>query len=322
MPQLLLLLLAALALVASAGAGVMWLTWRASKKLLSGRSRSEPRRRPDLMRYPHRLRMLEAELESARAAALEQAEHLAEKRADLASKPGRDELVARYEEDERLLHGRAESTERVLGTVWRTRAVLLMRVHLAQAAKQRPELDHLPDPDSVQAAHLGQTAALYSSGAIQVRAFVAVLDERLRTLPDVAPRPSGHARVDDEDRGEVERERAAVSDRLVALRARMDELADSLGYVGDRLRTQHLVEGQRGRLQVTPEAGDLLDQVSQAVDQLDQLAAVGERGLASVAVAALVEDIGDLEQAGLEIDAEAEASREVERLLETFTTTA
>lgn len=314
-------ILAVMAILAATGVGTVYLGWKASRKLIDTAKAParKPQREPDLMRYPERLRLLEAELETAWRAAKNQARHLAERGEEIATKPGREDLVARYEEDQRLLEARASSTGRVLGTVWRTRAILLMRVHLAQAARQRPELDHLPDPDAVQAAHLGQTAELYTSGSYQVRFFVGVLDERLKSLPDVAPRPSPMAEIDDEDRAEVERERAAVAQKLQALRERMDELADSLSYVGDRLRTQHLVEGQRGKLSVTPEAGRLLDQVSQAVDQLDDLAAVGERGMASLAVDALVEDISDMEKAGLEVNAEAEASREVERLLETFT---
>ena len=98
------------------------------------------RRGEDLQRYPERLAALERQLEEAWRAASLQARHLKLKRVELEEKGSRAELVERYEKDLASLRERQESIEGVLATVWRTRSSLLLRVHLAVAARQRPEL--------------------------------------------------------------------------------------------------------------------------------------------------------------------------------------
>jgi hypothetical protein len=99
------------------------------------------------------------------------------------------------------------------------------------------------------------------------------------------------------------------------LRERLDRLADTLDYNADRLRTREVVEGAAIQLELEGGAGQLLEEVSEALGELEVLSSLGDRGLADAAVDGLSRDISKLEQAGLAASAEAEASLEVERLL-------
>ena len=64
----------------------------------------------------------------------------------------------------------------------------------------------------------------------------------------------------------------------------------------------------------------LLDEVSAALGALSALAEFGDRQLADTAMDNLAEDIGQLEQDGLDVKAEADAALEIARLLEQFPT--
>ena len=70
--------------------------------------------------------------------------------------------------------------------------------------------------------------------------------------------------------------------------------------------------------QLGPSVGGeaLLHEVEQALGALSELSEVGDRRLADLAVQNLAEDVSNLERAGLETSAEAEATLEVARLLE------
>ena len=106
---------------------------------------------------------------------------------------------------------------------------------------------------------------------------------------------------------------------LEDLRERMDALADTLEYLSDRFRTQRVVEGATGGMDLGPEAGQLLQEVAVALRALDEMSAVGEGGLADVAVDGLASEIANLEKVGLDVDLQADADREVEKLLASFT---
>lgn len=272
----------------------------------------------DLIAYPERLADLEVRLLESHRAAQQQLQHLGVKHAEIAAKPGRDDLAARYADDLKVLEQRAAATRRVMATVWKTRAILLLRVHLAIAARQRPALGHLPKPLDVDRSRLEAAARSYAHACRDVRAFVADLDARRASLVEVPPKPNLSAEVSPADTQAVEAERAEVDATFQRLRERMDALADTLDYLSERFRTQQVVEGAGLELEVGPEAGRLLDELGVALAELDQLSAVGDKGLADAAVDGLSRDIGKLEAAGREADAEAEASLEVARLLEQF----
>lgn len=287
--------------------------------------RVKARRRPteewlagaDLLRYPARLSELETELQRSHRAAQEQLQHLSVKQAEVAAK-GREELAARYQQDREVLDRRAGATRRVMATVWKTRAILLLRVHLAIAARRRPQIDHLPKPLDVKPTELEHAASNYALACRSVQEFVQHLDAERAMIDALVPDASLSAEVTDEHKAAVAAEREGVEATFMRLRERMDSLADTLEYLSDRFRTQRVVEGAPLNLDVGPEAGRLLDEVGQALAELEGLSAVGDKGLADAAVDNIAEDISQLERAGMEAEAEAEASLEVERLLKQF----
>lgn len=274
----------------------------------------------DLKRYPRRLAELEAQLGEQHDQAIAQHAHLQQKLNEVAAKEGREELVGRYEQDLGVLERRAQVTRRVMGTVWKTRAILHLRVHLAIAARQRPDLAHLPQPLDVEAQDLEIASRHYQQACVDVRQFVATLDQLKGGAPDVVPEPPSVAELADADTQAVEQEILAVEKTVAALRERMDSLADTLDYLGERFKTQRVVESGKLSLSLGPEAEALLEEVTGALSQLDELSAVGDKGLADAAVDGLTEDIANLEQVGMDGLAEAEAQLEVQQLLAQFAT--
>jgi hypothetical protein len=269
----------------------------------------------DLTRFPARLEALETQLLESYRAAQTQLQHLSVKQAELAAKPGRGELAQRYSADLDALERRAGATRRVMGTVWKTRAILLTRVQLATVARRRPMLDPLPDVTDVAPEALAAAARDTARSAGLVREFLAVLDRATKELPRVVPAPPGSAEISDADRAAVVASVDEVAGTFRHLRERLDRLADTLDYNADRLRTREVVEGAAIQLELEGGAGQLLEEVSEALGELEVLSSLGDRGLADAAVDGLSRDISKLEQAGLAASAEAEASLEVERLL-------
>jgi hypothetical protein len=273
----------------------------------------------DLKSYPRRLMDLERSLERVLESATNQRQHLETKQREMSAKDNRDDLVERYTQDISALDARMAAMRRVLGTVWKTRAILHLRVHLAIVARQRPQLDHLPPPLDVTADQLEEAATLYTAARARVRAFLARVTEGLEDVDQVPPPPPLEATVDAEDRSGVENELSEVRQTLTDLRDRMDKLSDDLEYLADRFRTQRVVEGAPLELDLDPGANQVLVEVASALGQLEQLSAVGDKGLAEAAVDSLTEDIQHLESGGgLDLQAEADAQKEVEQLLRQF----
>ncbi|RME25879.1 MAG: hypothetical protein D6798_07915, partial [Deltaproteobacteria bacterium] len=272
----------------------------------------------DLLGYPRRLGMLQQRLVEQHGETLRQADRLDARRAVLAERPDRVELARRYAEDAALLRRRADRMARVLGLVWKTRALLVLRAHVAITARRRPRLSALPEGE-IPVEGLAAAAAEYDAASLAVRAFVDELDSRANDLDQGIPRIPDAAVVTDEIRAAVEAERVHAAETYASMRARMDELADTLAYLAERCRTRQVVEGG----QVGVDAGEgsevLVDELNDALAALADLAVVGDRRLADAALDNLTEDIGQLEQAGLDAQAETDAVLEVQRLLEQFT---
>ncbi|HJN72818.1 MAG TPA: hypothetical protein QGF58_02690 [Myxococcota bacterium] len=275
------------------------------------------RRGEDLRQYPRRLKELEDQLIGSHRAAQQQLQHLGLKASEMDEK-GRGDLAERYQADLDVLERRAAATRRVMATVWKTRAILHLRVHLAVAARQRPDLAHLPQPLDVDPSELEAAAENYFLSKNEVRTFVEVLDGLCGHVSEIVPPKPLSAEVDPKDELTVQKEVDAIERTLEQLRERMDKLGDTLDYLSDRFKTQRVVEGADLSVDFGPEASKLLVEVSGAVSQLEALSAVGDKGLADAAVDSLCEDIGRLEQAGMEASAEEEANQEVQRLLEQF----
>lgn len=270
----------------------------------------------DLLHYPRRLSELETGLEQSLGELDLQVDHLEDRIAALNSKNGRQEIAQRYQQDLLLLRQRDRSMRRVLGLVWRTRAILELRAHLAITARQKPDLDDLPDVDvDIQA--IDESVDAFEHAARRVRRFVAVIEDRHNELALVIPRTPPVADLSDELREEVNAELQRLEKTYGDLRERMDHLSDTLIYLADRCRTRRIVEGTT--TDIDAHGGEaFIEEVNHALSDLNQLTTMGEVHLAESTLDALVEDISQLERAGLEVQAEADAAIEVARLLEHF----
>lgn len=318
-----------LALIGSAGVGAFWLAQRAAKKVATLRPiRSRPRitARPavsereeegeDLFAYPRKLEALEQRLGERHRAVQEQMQVLGARTAEMEAKAGREELVRKYRTDFALLDARAGSMRRVLGMVWKTRAVLLFRAHLALSARRRPDLGRMPDP---LAANLDLRSAQQSfhAAAAAVKFYMDLLRQRAADLPSARPDLPPSAEADAATRAIVDHEEGRTAHSYVTLMDDMDRLCDNLTWLGDHLASKATLDGaDTGPAEAgLPDSGPLLEEVDRALKELSGLARSMDPVLADSAVQNLAEDIGRLEEAGLEADAEARAQLEVENLL-------
>ena len=149
--QVILFLFLGIVLGVLAGSGlVIWaVADRLRKRTLGGRAGGTSAalrqddaffRGDDLLRYPRRLGELQARLVDQHGQALGQRDHLLQRREELAERSDRAELARRYAQDAALLDRRSERMARVLGVVWKTRALLFLRAHVAITARRRPQL--------------------------------------------------------------------------------------------------------------------------------------------------------------------------------------
>lgn len=278
----------------------------------------------DLKAYPDRLLRLEQRLDERHGAVQDQLRLLQERRFEVSTKPDRADLVARYDEDIAHLDRRAGSMRRVMALVWRTRAVLGMRVYLAITARKRPKLT-LPPAVSIGVAKetLARTRTAYLECAANVQFYVDDIDDRVVALDAIIPTPPTSADVDpamhEAVRAELRATRAAHAD----LHSRMDRLADNLTWLADHVGTLQVVdetlEAPQGGVHAAS-AAHLLAEVNGAIAGLNALAGAVDHQLAEKALDDLTDDVGRLEQQGLEERAAADAEIEVARIVEGFST--
>jgi hypothetical protein len=292
--------------------------WRRRRKLAAkGTSAPAGQTGDGLLRYPRRLEELERQLVAGIEEGNMQVAHLEVRATEVAAKEGRGDLASRYTHDVELVKKRVASMRRVLGLVWKTRAVLSLRAHLAVTARGRPALVGFPDP-----AHLDRdfdrSARAYDAAASDVREFTRTVERRASELALAIPEVPVGAEVPVLARGEVDRELDAVRKLYADLQQRMDSLGDTFAYLADSCRTRKVVTGSPQRIDVEPGGEALMEEVSQALAALQDMSEVGDQHLADAAVENLAEDIGQLEKVGLDAQAEAEAALEVERLLDQF----
>jgi hypothetical protein len=271
----------------------------------------------DLLSYPRRLEEMEGRLEDRHRAVQAQLRVLAARRAEVAAKGGREDLAKKYDADVAMLDRRAESMRRVMALVWKTRAVLLMRVHLATTARRRPELGRLPSPGA-PGVNLADATATYHAAAAAVRFYVDAIEARIREFATSTPEPPVIADVDESLRATVMREHETVAVAYADLRERMDHLADNLTFLGDHFGALAVVDSEPEDLRRDGDPAHLLEEVSAALAGLKELAGRVDPTVVDNAVTNLAEEITHLEEAGLEAEAEAEAHLEVERLLGQF----
>lgn len=271
----------------------------------------------DLLGYPRRLAELEDRLVDRHRAVQQQLQLLHARQDSVRAKGDRDDLIKKYDADVAMLDRRAEGMRRVMGLVWKTRAILLLRVHLAVTARRRPVLGKLPDPTTRKGAFPDATAA-YHEAAAAVLFYRDAVQDRARELDAVVPEPPVSAEIDPAQDAEVDDERRSVRAAYDALAARMDRLADNLTFVGDHFAALAVVDTEPEDLAVDGGPAQLLEEVAAAVRGLDDLGARVDPAVVDSAVTHLAEEITHLEEAGLEADAEAAAHLEVERLLGQF----
>ena len=271
----------------------------------------------DLMAFPRRLLGLEQQLAQGLDDTEGQAAHLRGLQAAVAAKDQRDELVGRYADDIRLLERRAAGMARVLGLVWRTRAILALRAHTAVTARRRPGIEGLP-VGAIEGRDLDAAAITYAAAADQVRAYVIDVGQRALQITVLLPDAPGSAVVDPAARQTVDEERDQAVATHQRLQAEMDLLADKLNYLAERCRTRKVVEGVAVGLDEQGGGGAVFDEVNRALLGLSELSRIGDQQLADTALDDLESGISRLERAGLEAQAEADAAREVAKLLEGF----
>ncbi len=271
----------------------------------------------DLLAYPRRLAELQDRLVERHRAVQQQLQLLSARRDNVRAKGDRDDLIKKYEADVVMLDRRAESMRRVMGLVWKTRAVLLLRVHIAITARRRPNLGKLPDPTARKGALAGATASYHAAAAAVLFYRDTVLD-RAEDLDDVVPAPPISAELEAAHLGEIEAERIAALTAYKSLAGRMDRLADNLTFVGDHFAALAVVDTEPEDLAVDGGPAQLLEEVAAAVRGLDDLASRVDPAVVDSAVSHLAQEITHLEEAGLEAEAEAAAHLEVERLLGQF----
>ncbi len=279
----------------------------------------------DLNAYPERLAALELRLIDRHGAVQDQLRVLTERRIDLGAKPDRADLVARYEEDIGHLDRRAASMRRVITLVWRTRAVLLLRVHLAVTGRRRPDLGALPETGvgkRLSREALASAAGQYAFAAAAIHHYLEEVRERLDGLDAIVPASPAAAEVESAMRAVVDEELARARASHIELLAGMDRLADNLTWLGDHAGTLHVVDDDVVAVAGGPHgesAAHLLAEVDAAIRRLNDLAGAVDHQLASGAMDRLDDDVGRLETQGLEEQAAAAAELEVARLVEGFT---
>lgn len=313
-------------------------TWRlAQSAVRAARRIPVTRRRPqitqappappidaDLVAYPDRLAALEVRLVERHGAVQDQLRVLTERRLALGAKPDRADLVARYEADIGHLDRRAASIRRVVTLVWRTRAILALRVYLAVTGRRRPQLGELPE--SGPGARLGRdqlaaARARYAAAATAVQFYLDEVRDREAALDAVVPEAPSAAEVDDTVRAAVADELARARAAHVDLAARMDRLADNLTWLGDHAGTLEVVDDDVQPPAAGPHgesAAHLLSEVDAAVRRLNELAGAVDHQLAGRALDQLDADVGKLETEGMEEQAAAEAELEVAKIVEGF----
>lgn len=267
----------------------------------------------DLQTYPNRLAGLETRLLQRHTEVQQQMQQLDGRRAEMADKDDRADLEKRYAEDLATLRKRADSLRRVAAVVWRTRAMLLYRVHLAGTARLRPQLGALPSGAEARRDLAGASIA-YRAAAQEVRFYLDTIDKRLRELERLQPPEPLSAEVDDVLRADVARERAACETEHLSLRGRMDRLVDDLTWVADHFAAMKVMEGEE-EVKVGAGADRILDEATRALTGIDKLSAAVDPRVADAAMDSLAADVSRLEQAGLDARAEADARLEVERLV-------
>ena len=269
----------------------------------------------DLRHTPKRLAQLEGQLGEALVRAQQQTDHLHDRRQRIAEKGDRAELMSRYDEDIVLLGRRGENMRRVMALLWRTRAILELRAHLALTARRRPDLTHLPTGE-VPKDGLETSADTYDAAADAVRRFVSHIEEREDDLRLAIPREPDAADIDEADRSMVAEEQDRITQTYGELRDRMDRLADTLSYLADRCRTRSVVVGSEVQFEANAGTEGLLSEVTDALIGLQEMARLGDQQLADSALDNLAEDISELEQAGLDARAARDAEHEIDRLLQ------
>ena len=280
-------------------------------------SEPEPEEGADLLAYPRKLEALEDALELRHRAVQDQLQLVHERALEISVKAGREELLRRYAEDEALLKRRAEGMRRVLGLVWKTRSILLLRVHLAITARRRPTFPPLPAAGELPQ-ELHQAASRYKEAADAARHYAEEVEDRSRSLGDTSPSAPLSADVDEAIRAAVQAEHQQVAGAYTHLREQMDHLADNFTWLADHLSTLVVVTDPAADGAAPPPADGtarLLVEVQEALGEIAELARLVDPNHADSAVEHLAANITRLEVDGREAEAAAAAELEIDQML-------
>jgi len=272
----------------------------------------------DLMRYPDQLARLERTLDQSCMEAEDQVVHLRRQRDRLGSKDQGEALSARYEADATQLQHRHAQLQRVLGLVWRTRSILILRVKVAIVARACPRMGELPILPEEESAEWDGVADAFRAFRVRVRKAMRVIRVAATDLALSLPSAPSRARTEAEANRAISEELARARLTLEIIEKRMDHLADTVAYLADRCRTREVVESAPMEIGTEGNAEELLNDVSEALFALDLLSDLADQRLAEDAMDNLSAGITQLEREGLDAQAESDAAMEVDRLIEQF----
>jgi hypothetical protein len=144
---------------------------------------------------------------------------------------------------------------------------------------------------------------------------VAFVDQRLALVPTLVPAPPAEAEIAGATQAAVDAAVAETTEAYRSLREEMDRLKDNLTWLGDHCGALAVIEAPAESVRGDGGPAELVREVEEALSQLADMARSIDPAVTDSAVTNLAEDISQLEEAGLEAQAEAEAELEVARLL-------
>ena len=268
----------------------------------------------DLLRYPDQLAELEGRLDQSCLEAQEQVRHLEHQRDRVGAKSGETTLRDRYEADAKELAGRHAQLQRVLGLVWRTRSILLLRVRVAIVARACPRAEELPGLPS-ESGEVAQASDDFRLFRLRVRKAMTAIRLAASDLAFTVPSVPRRAVLGKDDKTAVEAELGRARQSLDVMERKMDRLSDTVAYLADRTRTRQVVEFAPLEISTEGDAQELFMEVSAALQELDSLSDLVDQRMAEEALGRLTAGISQLEQEGMDAKAETDAALEVDRLL-------
>ena len=151
----------------------------------------------------------------------------------------------------------ADTSGRVMGLVWRTRSILILRVRIANVARECPRMEdipHLPDAEADWEA----VAVRFLAFRRRVRQSIADVRTAESNIALSLPTVPGRATIEEGERKRVRAELDRALGTLDSIRGRLEKLSDTVGYLADRCRTREVVEAAPVEISAGGDAEEIL----------------------------------------------------------------